>query len=354
MPDELKTTLIEAYWRGLSWQDTTWLGRPDRRRADRSVRVPGADRRRVRPDWIIETGTDGGGRALFLASICELLGHGQVISVERRRRRPCPSTRASPTSTSRRTRSAARARVARAHRRRSARARDPRLAMSATRRMRPWSSTVLAPLVPVGLVRRRREHDRERPSGLAGLRRRAGRGGAARSSRSTATFVQDTTWEKHGLTFHPGGFLRRIPSPPQRPGPVTEPDARRFFFVHLQKTAGTALWRRLQHAVRRRRRVYPGPDDGSHPTRCSRSTHLLERWRVRRRRDPDRHRALPAVHGRAARRAVHDAHVLRDPVERTLSYLRHHRETTPADARPLARGDLRRTRSASSCCTTTW
>ena len=23
-------------------------------------------------------------------------------------------------------------------------------------------------------------------------------------------FVQDTSWEKHGLTFHPGGFLRRI------------------------------------------------------------------------------------------------------------------------------------------------
>ena len=23
-------------------------------------------------------------------------------------------------------------------------------------------------------------------------------------------FVQDTSWEKHGLTFNPGGFLRRI------------------------------------------------------------------------------------------------------------------------------------------------
>ena len=33
--------------------------------------------------------------------------------------------------------------------------------------------------------------------------------------------------------------------------------------------------------------------------------------------------------------------VLRDPVERTLSYLRHHRDTTPADSELPARGDLR-------------
>ena len=38
----------------------------------------------MRPDWIIETGTGNGGRALFLASICELLGHGQVLSVDAR------------------------------------------------------------------------------------------------------------------------------------------------------------------------------------------------------------------------------------------------------------------------------
>ena len=35
----------------------------------------------MRPDWIIETGTGDGGRALFLASICELLDHGQVVSI---------------------------------------------------------------------------------------------------------------------------------------------------------------------------------------------------------------------------------------------------------------------------------
>jgi cephalosporin hydroxylase len=37
---------------------------------------------RVRPDWIVETATGAGGKALFLASICELLGHGQVLGID--------------------------------------------------------------------------------------------------------------------------------------------------------------------------------------------------------------------------------------------------------------------------------
>jgi cephalosporin hydroxylase len=36
----------------------------------------------LRPDFIIETGTYWGGSALYLASICELLGHGQVITID--------------------------------------------------------------------------------------------------------------------------------------------------------------------------------------------------------------------------------------------------------------------------------
>jgi cephalosporin hydroxylase len=37
---------------------------------------------RIRPDTIIETGTSRGGSAHFLASICDLLGHGRVISID--------------------------------------------------------------------------------------------------------------------------------------------------------------------------------------------------------------------------------------------------------------------------------
>ena len=80
-PKSSRRAFIEAVWRSLPWERTTWLGRRDRR-----ARPPICSRtkshRRVRPDWIIETGTGDGGRALFLASICELLGHGEVVSID--------------------------------------------------------------------------------------------------------------------------------------------------------------------------------------------------------------------------------------------------------------------------------
>jgi len=37
---------------------------------------------RIKPTWIIETGTCFGGSALFLATVCEGLGHGQIISID--------------------------------------------------------------------------------------------------------------------------------------------------------------------------------------------------------------------------------------------------------------------------------
>ncbi len=40
----------------------------------------------VRPDLIIETGTYLGGSALFLASICDLLGHGRILTIDDKRR----------------------------------------------------------------------------------------------------------------------------------------------------------------------------------------------------------------------------------------------------------------------------
>jgi hypothetical protein len=114
---------------------------------------------------------------------------------------------------------------------------------------------------------------------------------------------------------------------------VTEPQ--RFFFVHLQKTAGTALWRRLR-AQFPPEAVYPGPDDGAPPDTVLSVAHLRERWA--RRRDEIRivtgHFPLCTVELLGAPFVT--LTVLREPVERTLSYLRHHRATTPADAeRPL-------------------
>jgi cephalosporin hydroxylase len=84
MPSDLKDAFIAAYWRTLAWTETSWLGHA----------VPNAPTdlvayqeivTEVAPDWIIETGTADGGRALFLASICDILGRGHVVSVDSRR-----------------------------------------------------------------------------------------------------------------------------------------------------------------------------------------------------------------------------------------------------------------------------
>jgi cephalosporin hydroxylase len=36
----------------------------------------------TRPAWIVETGTQYGGSAYYIADLCELLGHGRVVSVD--------------------------------------------------------------------------------------------------------------------------------------------------------------------------------------------------------------------------------------------------------------------------------
>jgi cephalosporin hydroxylase len=81
MPEELREQFIDAFWRSHAWRTTTWLGE--------AVSTPPTDLivyqeliSRVAPDWIIEIGTGNGGRALFLASICELSDHGQILSID--------------------------------------------------------------------------------------------------------------------------------------------------------------------------------------------------------------------------------------------------------------------------------
>ncbi|MEJ7585662.1 MAG: CmcI family methyltransferase, partial [Acidimicrobiales bacterium] len=81
VPDELTWAFTEAVWRSLPWAKTTWLGH---RLATAPTDLLAYQEMisRVRPDWIIETGTGDGGRALFLSSICELVGHGHVLSID--------------------------------------------------------------------------------------------------------------------------------------------------------------------------------------------------------------------------------------------------------------------------------
>jgi cephalosporin hydroxylase len=207
IPDELRTSFVDAYWNSLAWRDTTWLGR----------RVPRAPTdlfayqeivARVRPDWIIETGTANGGRALFLASICELLGHGNVLSIDAKLGENL--------------------------------ARHPRITylegrthdestMDQVRAIvgdAPRAVVVLGSQ-PMTQMRVRAEFDRFRdlvPVGSYVIVEHTvynghpvwpGHGpgpneGAKRILALNADFAADTTFDKNGLSFNPGGYLKRI------------------------------------------------------------------------------------------------------------------------------------------------
>jgi cephalosporin hydroxylase len=82
VPEDLRSSFTEAFWRSGAWRDVTWLGHPAPY-APTDLFVYQELVARTRPDWIIETGTGTGGRALLFATICELVGHGSVVSIDR-------------------------------------------------------------------------------------------------------------------------------------------------------------------------------------------------------------------------------------------------------------------------------
>jgi Sulfotransferase family len=104
----------------------------------------------------------------------------------------------------------------------------------------------------------------------------------------------------------------------------------RFFFVHLQKTAGTTLIKRFQRHLDDSE-VYPNETDGDIVACVISVEHLLERWRAR----GDEVRFVsghfPLCTTELLGGEFTTLTVLREPVERTLSYLRHHRKLTLAD-----------------------
>jgi hypothetical protein len=112
----------------------------------------------------------------------------------------------------------------------------------------------------------------------------------------------------------------------------------RYFFVHLQKTAGTTLVRMIKDDLGIDA-VYPNRSDGSFvPVMVVMVNHMLRRWEARRHeiRVVAGHFPLCTVELLGA--PFRTFTVLRDPVERTLSYLRFHRSITPEDRHtPLER-----------------
>jgi cephalosporin hydroxylase len=80
VPQDLKSEFIEAVWRSGEWHRTPWLGRSTHRTPTDLFAYQELICR-LKPDWIVETRTGAGGLALFLASICDLIDHGEVLSI---------------------------------------------------------------------------------------------------------------------------------------------------------------------------------------------------------------------------------------------------------------------------------
>jgi Sulfotransferase family len=107
----------------------------------------------------------------------------------------------------------------------------------------------------------------------------------------------------------------------------------RYFFVHMQKTAGIALRQRLINHFGERA-VYPTREDGKDvgPVKLALNIdHLRERLAAR----GDEIRVITGHFPLCTVELLDGEYttltLLREPVERTLSYLRHHRENEPAD-----------------------
>jgi cephalosporin hydroxylase len=69
------------YWANRTWWDTYWLGVPVQK-CPLDLWVYQEILHEVRPSLIIETGTARGGRALFLGSMCDMLGRGRIVTVD--------------------------------------------------------------------------------------------------------------------------------------------------------------------------------------------------------------------------------------------------------------------------------
>ena len=105
----------------------------------------------------------------------------------------------------------------------------------------------------------------------------------------------------------------------------------RFFFTHVQKTAGTTLNKRMQRHFGRSG-VYPDRNvDGEIVASVISVEHLLSCWRAR----GDEIRVVtghfPLCTTELLSGEFTTLTLLREPVERTLSYLRHHRSMTKED-----------------------
>jgi len=81
-PQEISDEFHRRYFHSLVWQSgTTWFGTPAQK-CPLDLWIYQEIINEVRPDMIVECGTRHGGSALFLAAMCEIVGNGEVMSVD--------------------------------------------------------------------------------------------------------------------------------------------------------------------------------------------------------------------------------------------------------------------------------
>ena len=71
----------DVFYASNAWTQATWLG-SQALKNPLDLWVYQEIMAETRPDVVIETGTYRGGSAHFLASVCDLLGSGEVVSID--------------------------------------------------------------------------------------------------------------------------------------------------------------------------------------------------------------------------------------------------------------------------------
>lgn len=79
--EQFQKLYFDAYLLGKTWSETRWMGVPIFK-CPLDLWIYQELINELKPDFIVETGTCAGGSALYLAQICDLAGHGQIITVD--------------------------------------------------------------------------------------------------------------------------------------------------------------------------------------------------------------------------------------------------------------------------------
>ena len=199
----------DVFYASNAWTQATWLG-SQALKNPLDLWVYQEILAETRPDVVIETGTYRGGSAHFLASVCDLLGSGEVVSIDvEPLREDYPQH---PRITYLGGRSST----------------DPGVLAEVRKRIRGRRTMIVldsdhsqahvdaeleayAPLVPVGcyLIVEDSNIGQIRPDLMPGPLQSIESFLASRSD-----FVIDRDREKFLLTFNPSGYLRRVRPPP--------------------------------------------------------------------------------------------------------------------------------------------